>query len=135
MLTPFPPEACDFTWEDEKEYWSGKGHLVFRTVSCDPADRFPSWEIEVEEYSGCIGGLHESVGITYAINQHILDGPKLRLGWTYIYKDITVTFTRGDGWTTDDDADYYVGSYEEVFKLGPWLSAWWWHLVGWRFKK
>lgn len=120
--------------EDIRDYWCGKGAITFTVTEHDPEARFCPFGFEVEDYSGCVGGLDESLGITYSLNERVLDVGKLRLGVTYYVEEITVVFTRGDGWTTDDDADYYVGSVKTKIHLIPFLKAWWWHLVGWRIK-
>lgn len=131
-----PPEQCDWTEEDEKHYWSGEGHLIFTVISYDPdANPWSRYEIDYEDYSGCVGGLDETLGIQYALNEGILDVGELKLGWTYEVHGITVVWTRGDGWTTDDDVDYYVeGEIRKRIHLSRWLSAWWWHLIGWRIR-
>lgn len=122
--------------EDIRDYWSGEGHLIFTVISYDPdAYAWSKYEIDWEDYSGCVGGLDETLGIQYALNEGILDVGKLKLGWTYEVNGITVVWTRGDGWTTDDDVDYYVEGeiYKRIY-LSRWLSAWWWHLIGWRIR-
>lgn len=122
------------TEEDEKDYWSGEGHLIFRVVSYDPNCSFEPYEIDWLDYSGCVGGLDETLGIQYAINEGILDLPKLKIGHTYHVHGITVVWTRGDGWEIDDDVDYYVEDVTSYIVLHEWLYAWWWHLVGHRIR-
>ena len=122
------------TEEEERDYWSGKGHLVFKVRSYDPTSFLP-FEIECEDYSGCVGGLDETLGIEYAINEGILDVGPLHIGFTYEVSGITVVWTRGDGWTTDDDVDYYVeGGVIKYAPLRDLISAWWWHLIGHRIR-
>jgi len=123
--------------EDIRDYWSGEGHLIFTVISYDPdAYAWSKYEIDWEDYSGCVGGLDETLGIQYALNEGILDVGELKLGWTYEVHGITVEWTRGDGWTTDDDVDYYVeGEIRKRIHFSRWLSAWWWHLIGWRIRK
>lgn len=123
------------TEEEERDYWSGEGHLEFTVISHTKGKGYIPFEIDYHDYSGCVGGLDETLGIEYAVNEGILDVGKLRLGVTYIVHGITVQWTRGDGWTTDDDVDYYVEGeiYKRIY-LSRWLSAWWWHLIGWRLR-
>ena len=126
--------------EDLKDHWCGEGHLVFKVLSYDPSTSFCPYEIDCQDYTGCVGGLDETLGIEYAVNEGILDCGKLRIGLTYTLTGITVHRTRGDGWTTDDDEEYEVEDVTTEVYLRDWLSAWWWHLVGhrirnWRHKK
>ena len=135
-LNPEPMEELfEPSKDDIRDYWCGEGGIIFTVTEHDPEARFCPFGFEIEDYSGCAGGLDETLGITYAINERILDVGKLHLGVTYYVEGITVVFTRGDGWTTDDDADYYVGSVKTKIHLIPFLKAWWWHLVGWRIKE
>lgn len=123
------------TEEDIRDYWSGEGHLSFRVLSYDPsAHPWSRYEIEVLDYSGCVGGLDEQLGIDYAVNEGILDVGKLHIGCTYDVRGITVVWSRGDGWTTDDDVDYYVESVTQYAVLHQLIAAWWWHLIGWRIR-
>ncbi|CBW47015.1 hypothetical protein [Roseovarius sp. 217 phage 1] len=132
-LTPISDD-----WEpSDKEianYWSGEGHLVFTVRSYDPNTHYCPYEIEYEDYSGCVGGLDEMVGIEYAVNEGILDVGKLHIGCTYEVHGITAHFTRGDGWTTDDDVEYYIESVTQYAVLHQLIYAWWWHLVGHRIR-
>lgn len=120
--------------EELKDYWSGEGHLIFTVISHSKEASYNPYEINYDDYSGCVGGLNETLGIDYAVNEGILDVGKLRLGVTYYVEDITVVWTSGDGWTTDDDVDYYVGSVKTKIHLIPFIKAWWWHLIGWRLR-
>ena len=40
------------------------------------------------DYSGCVGGLNETLGIQYSLNEGILD-VDLKLGYTYELQGIT----------------------------------------------
>lgn len=121
--------------EDIQDYWAGEGHLIFKVLSHDPDKRYCPYEIEYEEYSGCVGGLDETLGIEYSVNERILDVGKLRVGATYHVEGITAHFTRGDGWTTDDDVEYYVESVTETIHLHEIIAAWWWQHIGWRIRQ
>ena len=121
--------------EEPSDYWSGEGHLTFTVISYSPEAKFVPYEIDYEEYSGCVSGLDESLGITYAVNEGILNVGELRLGVTYYVEGITCHWTRGDGWTTDDDVKYYVGSVKTKIHWKPFFLVWWWHLIGWRIHR
>lgn len=132
LLTSIQEEPTE---EDFRDYWSGEGHLEFTVISYDPdAHPWSRYEIDWHDYSGCVGGLQETLGIQYALNEGILDAGKLRLGVHYRLDGITCHWTRGDGWTTDDDVNYYVESVTTTLFLPTWIKAWWWHLIGWRIR-
>lgn len=109
--------------EDERDFWCGTGHIEFRVIQNCP-DIF---EIEVLDYSGCAGGLNEGCGIDWWLTSEIClqedPGITLREGCTYTIHDLTVQFTRGDGWTTDDDAEYEFDDITMNWELFPYL----WH--------
>lgn len=124
-------------WEEsQRDHWNGKGHIEFFVIQ-NSGDTF---EIEVEDYSGCAGGMHESVGIDYYIKDCwcLNEDPEnpLREGVYYTLHDLTVTWTRGDGWTTDDDVEYDFGAMTHHTTLWLYLShkvkMIWWRKVGWR---
>ena len=134
-LTEFE-DICEPTEEDEQNHWSGEGHITF-FVQQNKHDVF---EIEIEDYSGCAGGMGEIIGLEYAIHHELLhDSSKLREGYTYTINKLTAHFTRGDGWTTDDDVewDFQTITYKiEWFRfLKQKLTNLWWQNIGWRFRK
>lgn len=120
---------------DMGDYWNEEGSLTFHVLSYDPNAKYYPYELEEEEWTGCVGGLLETIGLDYAIHDGVLDVGKLHIGMTYELTGITVTYTRGDGFSTDDDCDYYVKSVKKVFYPHRFLKAWWWHLIGWRIRK
>lgn len=132
MILVDSTDDSDFvmTKEDERDYWNGEGHLEFQVLSYDPKVSWEKYEIDWLDYSGCVGGLDEMLGISYAINEGILETDKLQFGYIYTLHEITAHWTRGDGWTTDDNVDYEVGYITRRFSLKNWISTWWWHLVG-----
>lgn len=134
FLKAMAPQPYEPTEEDIKEHWAGEGHLVFKVLSYDKTKSYMPYEIEYLDYSGCVGGLDETLGIEYSVNEGILDVGKLHIGVTYTVNGITAHFTRGDGWTTDDDVEYEVESVTKELVLPEWLYAWWWHLVGHRIR-
>ena len=121
--------------EDVANHWSGEGHITF-FVQQNVPDVF---EIEIEDYSGCAGGMSETIGLEYAIKNELLqDSSRLREGYTYTINKLTAEFTRGDGWTTDDDLSW---DFETLtHKIEPWrylkqkLTNLWWQNIGWRLK-
>lgn len=125
--------------EDERDFWNGEGNLVFTVTANRPADDV--FEIEIEEYSGCVGGFGEGVGIEWGLKEGYLGigRDELKEGYTYYCDEITVSWTRGDGWTTEDDSDYYVGNMRsERLPLISYLkliinNAWWFN-IGWKLK-
>lgn len=128
------PDELDEYEKSEKDHWVGKGHLVFRVISHDKSMSYEPYEIEWEEYTGCVGGLHDTLGIEYCVNEGILDVGKLKLGHTYVLNGIIPHFTTGDGWTTDNDVEYEVEFVTKYVVLHQWIYAWWWHLVGHRLR-
>lgn len=120
---------------DIRDHWAGEGTLTFHVLSYDKNSKYLPYEIEWEDYDGCVGGLEETLGIEYSINEGILDVGPLKIGMTYFVEGITAHFTRGDGWTTDDDVEYNIKSVKQSITLHRWIYAWWWHLVGWRIRQ
>jgi hypothetical protein len=124
--------------EEERDFWNGEGNLVFTVLSNRP-DVF---EINIEEYSGCVGGFNEGIGIEWGLKDGYLDidPSELHEGYTYYCDEITVSWYKGDGWTTDDDSDYYVGNIRsERLPLIKYLklklhNAWWFN-IGWRINQ
>jgi hypothetical protein len=134
----------DFTPDDAetKDHWSGKGHLEFFVEQ----NHGKTFEIQVVDYSGCVGGLQEAIGIEYALLEGYLDVDRsmLREGVTYTIWDITAEFSRGDGWTTDDDCEYHIGEITSEASLWGYLShkvsiIWWrhigCHIRNWKYRR
>lgn len=116
----------------EYDYWNGQGHIEFYVNQNVPKDEL--FEIDVLDYSGCAGGLQETIGIDYYIQHCWGLCDELREGVTYTIKDLTVEWTRGDGWTTDDDVEYYFKELEHDTTLYTYLSQklkniWWRRVV------
>ena len=128
-------DDCEDLPDDiEKDHWVGEGFLKFKVISYDKSSSYMPYEIEIIEYSGCLGGLEETMGIEYAVNEGILDVGNLHIGCTYLVQGVSADFTRGDGWTTDDDVEYSVESVTQYVTLHEFMSAWWWHLIGHRIR-
>lgn len=127
------------TEEEERDFWNGEGHIEFFVIQNTEED----FEIEVLDYSGCAGGLDEGMGIDYWIKEveglHRDPTVRLREGRTYCINGLTVTWTRGDGWEIDDDAEYEFESLTENWSLDVWLphkiKMIWWRLIGWRINR
>lgn len=128
------------TPEEEKQFWNGIGSLtIFVTLVIPKSEVF---EYEIIDYGGCVQGAQDTLGIDYLLSDiwdvwHDLTYP-LKEGFEYTFHDITIAWTRGDGWTTDDDVDYYMGPISYRFSFFPWLKTkvqtLWWKNIGWRLK-
>ena len=123
--------------EDEHHYWCGEGFIRFYVQQNIPKDDI--FEFEVEDYDGCAGGADETVGFDYLIKKMLgLNIADLKEGHTYTIEKLTVVWTRGDGWITDDDVDYYYENLKDEFQwfklLKQKLTNLWWQNIGWRMK-
>lgn len=124
--------------EDELNHWNGEGFIKFYVQQNIPKDDI--FEFEVEDYDGCAGGADETVGFDYLIKEMLgLDIAELKEGHTYTIEKLTVVWTRGDGWMTDDDVDYYFESIKDEIEWFRFLKQkainLWWQNIGWRFRK
>ena len=63
----------------------------------------------------------------------------LKEGHTYTIEKLTVVWTRGDGWTIDDDVDYYFENLKDEIQwfrfLKQKLTNLWWQNIEWRIRK
>lgn len=146
-MKPLPDPEADspelFTLMDdnyEEPPWDmSKGSVTFFVIQSwvDPDPKLPrrkKWlfEFEYEDYDGCVGWMQESIGLDYFLTSNF--GPDdFKEGWTYTIHGITVHFTRGDGWTTDDDETW---EWETVTRSGSWfcwlrhkIAILWWRYV------
>ena len=125
------------TKEDEENYWNGVGFLTILITLNIPQDNI--LEFEVLDYTGCVGGADETLGVDYLLKyiwgiQHYKHS--FKEGMIYTFHHITVRWTRGDGYTTDDNVDYYYGSL--TFSWRPWtwfktkMNALWQKYISWR---
>lgn len=136
----FVDEDADYlpSVEDEREHWNGKGHIEFFVIQNVPG----TFEIEYTDYSGCAGGMQETLGIEYYITDVwcLQDDPEipLREGVTYTLHDLTVIWTRGNGWTEDDDVEYNFGEMTShataIGYLTHKIQMIWWRQVTCRIK-
>ena len=134
-LTEFE-DIYEPTDENVADHWSGKGYIIF-FVQQNIDNVF---EIEIEEYTGCAGGASETVGLEWLIHHELgIDRDKLKEGYTYTIQGLTAHFTRGDGWTTDDDVEY---DYEVLTHKIQWFRYLkqkainlWWQNIGWRIRE
>lgn len=141
------PNAWEPNEEEERDFWAGEGNLVFTVTANQPRTKGLYWddgvfEVDIEEYSGCLGGFNEGIGIEWGLKEGYLnvDPSELQEGYTYFLDEVTVSFTRGDGWTTDDDSDYYVGGFRcERLPLIPYLKLKlrnvWWFNIGYKIRE
>lgn len=127
--------------QSEEDFWNGTGHLtIFVTLVIPEEDIF---EYEIIDWSGCVGGIQEAIGIDYLLTDIwcINKGREhpLREGIFYTFHNVSAYWIRGDGYSTDDDVDYYFGALSYKLKLWPWfktkIAATWWKHIGWRFRK
>lgn len=124
--------------DEERDFWNGTGHLYFG-VTANRNGKDDVFEIDIYEYSGCVGGFGEGVGIEWGLKEGYLgiDRHELKEGYTYLLDEVTVSWFKGDGWTTDDDSEYYVGDFQETrLPLKKYLklliqNAWWFN-IGYR---
>ena len=125
------PEPTD---EEEHDYWNGAGHIEFFVIQNVLGD----FEIEVTDCSGCAGGLQETIGIDYYLKEYWGLQNELREGVTYTLHNVTVYWTRGDGWTYDDDVEYNFDSMTSHATAIGYLSykihMIWWRAVGSRIR-
>ena len=136
-----PSETDGWDEEAEKNHWNGIGSLTIFVTLIIPEDNI--FEYELLDYSGCMEGAQEILGIDYLLKDmwRVDKDPDLNLreGVEYRFIGITVEWIQGDGWTTDDDVDYLMGSVHASFRFIPWfhtkMEALWWKYIGWRIKK
>lgn len=127
--------------EEEADYWAGVGSLTIFVTLVIPEENI--FEFDVVDYSGCVGGIQEAIGIDYLLTDIwcINKGREhpLKEGIFYTFHNISAFWTSGDGYSTDDDVDYYFGGLTHELKLWPWfktkVAATWWKHIGWRFSK
>ena len=133
------PEENPMSAAEEADYWNGRGDITFYVVQNVPKEGL--FEIDVLEYSGCAGGLDETLGIEYSLENGILgrvDPSELREGVTYTLHGLTSHWTRGDGWTVDDDVEYEIEDMTSHTTLWRYLSQkaknLWWRSLGYRIE-
>lgn len=125
----------------EEDYWEGIGELTIFVTLVIPEDDI--FEYEIIDWSGCVGGIQEAIGIDYLLTEMwcINKGRAhpLEEGIFYTFHNISAFWTSGDGYSTDDDVDYYFNGLTYELKLWPWfktkVAATWWKYIGWRLKK
>lgn len=110
-----PSEEDDWEPPSHKE----RGSMLVHVGPVEISDNFASRDYEVIDHDGCTFWIQEGVGFDYWLDQ--LDWPE-RGGYFYI-SDISVTYTRGDGYTTDDDEAWDHPPPRRVY--------WWWRLWQW----
>lgn len=128
------------TPEEERDFWNGIGLLeIYVTQSFKDSDGNYIFEFDVIDYEGCVGGIQEAIGIDYLLTHIWCLQKELREGYTYRFIGITAFWTRGDGWSTDDDVDYRYEIILSHFNPLSWLlqkaKNIWWRNIGWRIAR
>lgn len=125
----------------EEDFWEGVGSLtIFMTLVIPEEDIF---EYEIIDWSGCVGGIQEAIGIDYLLTEIwcINKGREypLKEGIFYTFHNISSFWISGDGYSTDDNVYYYFDGLSYKLKLWPWfktkVATTWWKYIGWRFSK
>lgn len=121
------------TEEEERDHWNGMGHIEFYVSQNVPG----CFEAEILDYSGCAGGMEETIGIEDMLEEWGLKD-EVHEGVRYEILGLTVEWTRGDGWEIDDDVEYYFDYLVPYFSLRQWLkqkiSNIWWRQVTTRIR-
>lgn len=92
---------------DDMAFAREPGRILFEIVYVNPSPKRweDRYEIESTYHDGAAFWLAEGMGIEYWVNRALdLAEP----GW-YVVEDLTVTWIRGDGYTTDDDEEWDFG--------------------------
>ncbi len=136
-----PSETDGWDEEAEKDFWNGIGSLTIFVTLVIPKDDI--FEFEVLEMTGCVQGIEESIGIEYLLKDiwyinRSREHP-LKEGIFYTFHNVSAYWYRGDGYTTDDDVDYFFGALTYEWKPWPWFKTWisaqWWKHIGWMLRK
>lgn len=134
------PDPYAMTAEEEADYWNGIGFLeVMILQNWKGKNEERIFEFEVIDYNGCVGGIEEAIGIDYLLTHIWSLQEVLKEGYIYRFTGITALWTRGDGWSTDDDVDYHFKDVQVIWEPWTWfktkIQATWWKFIGWRFRK
>jgi len=126
------------TEEDERHFWNGEGFIKFYVEQNIPEDNI--FEIEIEDADGCAGGASETVGYDYLIKEMLgFDIKQFKEGHTYTIEKLTVVWTRGDGWMTDDDVEYYYENLKDEIEWFRFIKQKLfnirWQNIGWKLRK
>lgn len=128
-----------WTQEDEANYWNGVGTLKILVTLNIPSEEI--FEFDILEATGCLCGADEIIGIDYLLKE--IWGVQsykypFKEGMIYTFHNVSVTWTKGDGFTTDDDVDYYFGPLTYTWRPWTWFKTWisakWWKHIGWRIR-
>lgn len=123
--------------EEEANYWSGIGTLKILVTLNIPSEKI--FEFDILEATGCLYGADEAIGIDYLLKE--MWGVQsykypFKEGIIYTFHHVTVSWTKGDGYTTDDDVEYSHGTVTKTWKPWTWfktkMNAIWWKTIGWR---
>lgn len=99
------------------------GDLIF-WAGAVTEDRWGRLDIEIMErdYDGAFFWINEGVGLDYFLSEADHGDVVIEEDGVYVCEGLTVHYTRGDGWTTDDDEDWEDYSFrtatiEEIAQL------------------
>ena len=106
IFVSYDPEPEQF----EPPSYSDRGRILINVLG--PGDGGPycgRYELVVHGYDAdsAVMWLEEGIGIEYWINEDI----EIWIPGWYVIEGVHGVYTRGDGWTTDDDEDWY---YDEI---------------------
>ena len=96
-----------------------------------------TFEVEILDCEGCADWAAEGMGHDYWIQEYV-DLVPLKIGGIYTVYGMEVHFSRGDGWTTDDDEEWDYEGIRRHFHpghriAGLLISAW--TSLTWRFRR
>ena len=102
---------ADSPKDNEYPRYSDKGFILVEIVMvCKPEDK-PLYRFEIGESvfdsSNAPFWIKEGMGVDYWLDCYAPDD--LKEGW-WVFEGVHAYYHKGDGWTTDDDEDWYFDS-------------------------
>jgi hypothetical protein len=129
-------ETDDHPWDDDPYCIGTKGSVKFLVIS-NCVDHSIPWpwrlwrkgkyhrrlfELDILEYDGCASWAAEGYGLADWITDHV-PMEDLKVGGIYTATGMTVSFTSGDRWETDDDEDWEWEDLIRHHHLGHRIAA------------
>lgn len=105
-MTLFSLIAVEHTDDEPLPKYSDPGRILFN-VYLTPNEK-PEYEVLAYDGDASTVWLQEGVGCDYALAEYF--NLNIELEGTYVLEGITGEYHRGDGYTTDDDEDWYCGN-------------------------